>query len=437
MSRQRSRGQALQAAKEQEIDFLKQAIAAMPSGNLIPIIGDTIRNERIFDPDNDKKMGIGAKIKEHLEAENVRINFDRLNITEELACFWVKKINEEAEQAAAEAKQAAADAKQGNLKAVKEMEARAREVEQRAKEAEQLRYPLADSYNLARVAQFLSLIKGGKNTKEDYLTYLKNILLDEMYEAAEANNDREEMAYITHLGYEIDEMENSISFSEIVTELDLPRNDDPVRMLAQLNLSLYITTSYYDFIEREIEASGRKPRSRLCHWSNFTVKKEHQEDDEEPTQDSPVVYHLFGMEQYPESMVLSEDDHLDLLWELAWNAKSAKKNGESIIPNYIGEKLNSSSHPLLLLGYRLHDWDLRVVLRGLLRERIKEKYIDSKSSIALQIDIEKQPLVRNVAQATAYLKEYYDQACLDVEFGDATEFVKNLTSSYYKRYRNG
>ncbi len=433
------RGYTIAKKNSSETDFSKRALRAIKNGDFIPIIGDTIRNEYIFDPNADATVGIRHRVQSRLQTDSLQIDLDKMNITEKLAYFWVTEINCEAQEAQKAAKAAKKKAAQANSKTETgaELIKIAEETKKNARKKAKLQYPLADGYKMAQVAQYLSLFKNSKAVNQDYLDFLKRVLLEDMYALAERDEDEEEQAYLGHLRYgneTYDDVSSDYLFSQMVADLDLPRQDDPVHMLATLNQKLYITTSYYNFLERELEALGKQPRTRVCQWKNFTLREDYVETYDEPTVESTIVFHLFGIEDHPESMVLSEDDYLDFLWALAWNAKSKMDNGESIIPGYISERVNSLSHPLLLLGFRLHDWELRVVLRGVLRERIGKDREQVGASVALQIDADRQPFVRDAQQAKKYLEKYYGRACLDVEFQNAMQFVKELTDKYYQRH---
>lgn len=366
---------ALQARKGKNNDnqadsFFERICKAIHQGKLIPVIGDTIRIAHIFDVDDDEDI-------EHI-VENVP-DFSKMNIIEELAYIWGQ--------------------------------------------SERVKYPLTDSFRIARVAQFHSLIEDSAIiAKEDYLSFLKHTLLDVAQEIEERAGEREEIAYIEQLNHE-----HVLSFSEIVAELDFPRfngqKEDPLHILARLPLKVYLTTSYHMFIEQELEAAGKQPRTRFCFWNTkaeevppeFRPQAAYQ-----PDKDKPVVYHLLGIENVPKSMVLSEDDYLDLLWALARDELGESNSGERILPPYLQGELNSSS--LLLMGYRLQDWDLRVLFRGLLKTRKG----DLPQSTAIQIDIKDQPLVENEEQAKLYLERYFKKASLDVRFSESDDFVQQL-----------
>ena len=425
--------------------FMEAACEAIDEGRFISIIGDTIRNEHIFDINNDNNIGlhrafwdneepiyrtdtkpitqemaqmmnahhldIDQNISDEIDCSdesiqqdekwvhNLSIDFEKMNITEELAYFWAKSLERD--------------------------------------EGEDLKYPLADSFNIARVAQFITFLDD-RDAKKEYLKFLKHTLLKGAYEVAKLEGDEEEIAYINHLNKRVREFN---TFSDLVAELDFPRfpmgksrsTEDPIHLLANLGQELYITTSYHNFIERELESINRKPRTRICHWHDgIKVSPEHKDVlGEVPSRESPIVFHLFGLEDYPESLILSENDYLDMLWALGRNEIGANHTGLEIIPSYVEAGLRDS--PLLLLGYRLHDWDLRVVLRGLCRDRQGVPERLENKSMAIQIDIQKQPLVIDADHAEAYLRNYYGKQVsnLNVDFDASLTFVKALCDQYY------
>jgi len=96
--------------------------------------------------------------------------------------------------------------------------------------------------------------------------------------------------------------------------------------------------------------------------------------DSDPTQTTPVVYHLHGHLDVPELLVLTEDDYLDFLVDL-WqsNADPQSANARPMLPMRIQEAVTNAS--LLFIGYRLADWNFRVILRGLLQRFMpRERY---------------------------------------------------------------
>ena len=53
----------------------------------------------------------------------------------------------------------------------------------------------------------------------------------------------------------------------------------------------------------------------------------------EPTPEAPLVFHLFGLERFPETLVLSIDDYLDVLVRVFLGEADAKTSaGTGILP---------------------------------------------------------------------------------------------------------
>ena len=368
----------------QDESIYEQLCDAISKKTFIPVIGDTIRIAHIFNVDMDKDVDVDNEFDNQGGDETNAVEENelplKLNVIEELAYYW----------------------------------------------AESIHYPLSDRYRIARVAQFQALTKENPTqAKKDYLRFLKDTLLTVAEKVAQIEDDPEGVALVSHL-----RREHNRSFAQIVRELDFPRfpagKEDPLRLLARLPLKIYVTTSYHNFIEQALIAQDKQPRSRLCFWNMQpkSVKPEHRPvEGYEPDNDNPVVYHLLGMEQYPPSLVLTEDDYLDFLWKMAEDLPGSSHSAERIIPPYLEAELHSSS--LLLLGYRLQDWDFRVLFRGLLNALPDVRKTRPKS-VAVQIDLKEQPLVEDHEKAKLYLRSYFKEASFDVEFGDSDDFVLQL-----------
>jgi hypothetical protein len=297
--------------------------------------------------------------------------------------------------------------------------------------AELIEYPLGDGFDLARVALFNRVNSSDpEHAKRKYLDFLKETLLD----LTESDEDKEVAAKVPELRTQI----NELSLTEIAQELRYPRYPspdlDPVRLLARMNLPIYVTTSYFDFIERAIRAEGRTPRSQVCFWSGEEtgISPEHQFNDKfVPSRETPLVYHLFGLEKYPRTMVLSEDDYLEFLV----NISRVINVHRPLLPLSLGDALRSNS--LILLGYRLYDWEFRVLFRGILK---RDQASLRSFGLVLQLDASKAVSMNNEDDTRAqrqakylrYLNEYFRDSDFKVDWGDADTFVQSLWNSYHK-----
>ncbi len=291
-----------------------------------------------------------------------------------------------------------------------------------------LNYPFPDNNRLARVAQFNHITSDdSEQAKTRYLAFLKQTLL-----ALANSSDPDAADIVEELQNQVDEL----SFSDIVSELDYPRfeteDENSLRLLARLNtLPIYVTTSYYDFMERALRAEGRQPRTQICFWRGMPsgVLDEHMPQKEYvPTAENPVVYHLHGYERYPTTLVLSEDDYTDFLVSVS---QPIDPNAP-IIPVYLLSALAESM--LLLLGYRLQDWDFRALFRGIITA---QKRIDSLFSLAIQLTPGPEDGVIDSQTAQRYLEEYFDSSRFKVEWGEPADFVKRLWDEWNKVRRAG
>jgi hypothetical protein len=213
---------------------------------------------------------------------------------------------------------------------------------------------------------------------------------------------------------------NERTFTDLASDLGYPyyaqASDDPVRLLARLNLPIYVTTSYYDFMERALRAEGREPHTEICFW-HPDMAPDRPKSDFIPSPEKPVVYHLHGYEEEPITLVLSEDDYLDFLMGIAQDTDVVSR----VIPLYLRTALAQST--LLLLGYRIQDWDFRTLFRGLITAKTSPL---RDFSLALQLKLSEQEGVTDPDEAQKYLEEYFRSTKFNVIWNDADSFVHEL-----------
>lgn len=295
--------------------------------------------------------------------------------------------------------------------------------------ANRLAYPLLDKYHLARVAQYNNVIcENIPQAKTEYLDFIKSYLLDLAEEdeavAGQVPGLRAQLVKLTFADIAHDELG--------YPDFEQPE-DDPLRLLARLPLPIYITTSYYNFLEKLIKEEGRKVvYTHVCPWSGHVPAEYLPAPNFKPTPEEPVVYHLFGLDEIPTSLVLSEDDYLDFLVKVAQDINTIVKAPEGIdfqarlIPVYLRTALAESA--LALLGYRLQDWDFRILFRGVINAgeaRLR------RPSIAIQLDPAKQKGIEDEAQARQYLEKYF-RPPFKVKWDTVTHSVKELWAAWQK-----
>ena len=207
-------------------------------------------------------------------------------------------------------------------------------------------YPLEDSNELSRVAQFYAITSGRDVIPKNELS--------EMLKKIEPPD------------FSLDNYKNT-----------------PYSVLAEPKLPIYITTNYDHFMEAAL--IRRQPISDFCRWNKDLLKDEiytdlagnfrkvnfsfsetklssvlDQASDYKPTEDRPLVYHLYGDMAAPESMVLTERDYFDFVINL-------NKNDRRTVLHPIIYRIIPAT-PLLLIGYRLGSISYEILFRSICAE---------------------------------------------------------------------
>ena len=180
--------------------------------------------------------------------------------------------------------------------------------------AKQFGYPFEDTGDLARVAQYLALVKDPAFPKE--------LILDLIEKAKPP------------------------AFQE---------PDEPHGVLAELPLPIYMTTNYDGFMTLALRRACADVRRELCRWGVHLDDEPSAFEDAKfkPDLATPVVYHLHGHTR-ADSLVLTEDDYLRFLGSMT--------QGRALMPAPLESAL--ASFALVFIGYRLADWNFRVLLQG-------------------------------------------------------------------------
>lgn len=232
-------------------------------------------------------------------------------------------------------------------------------------------YPLEDPHDLARVAQFLAVKLDPMAPKEK----IRRLLL-------------------------------------AAGQPDFGAESEPHAVLAELPLPLYLTTNFDGFMTAALEACGKHPKQELCRWNERLMARPSVFDSADgyrPSVDSPLVYHLHGNAEDIGSLVLTEDDYFDFLVNIP----------QVGIPPLVQEALSATS--LLFLGYRLADWNFRVLFRGFVE---LTQPSDRRLSVTVQLPPTQSPELRE--RAMQYLGRYFDKKEIVVFWGDAQQFLAEL-----------
>jgi hypothetical protein len=186
---------------------------------------------------------------------------------------------------------------------------------------------------------------------------------------------------------------------------------DPYRIMAGLQVPIYITTAWTDLLQEALEDEGRKPVTTMVFpWNKHipTVRPRL-----EPTPARPLVYHLYGRLDNPESLVLSEDDYFQ--WITEWI--TARKS----VPASVKRALTTAS--LLFLGYSLDDWDFRVLFHGI-KSFDGSRRLGNNHHVGVQLSPQSQTIDPEAAQE--YLESYFGEDKITIYWGDTRTFLDEL-----------
>ena len=130
----------------------------------------------------------------------------------------------------------------------------------------------------------------------------------------------------------------------------------------------------------------------------------------------PLVYHLFGHLRFGDSVVLKEDDYFDFLRAIGGEQRSA-------IPTQLLQRLVGT--PLLFVGFRLDEWDFRVLFRGLMNLG-GAALIQRWKHVAVQLDPE-EGATNDPEQARQYFESYFGDK-FAIYWGSAEQFLGELST---------
>ncbi len=225
----------------------------------------------------------------------------------------------------------------------------------------------------------------------------------------------------------VDGSSPKVAVAGLLKQYDPPDFSDktqPHRVLASLPIATYLTTNYDLYMEQALVKENRTPLTEVCRWNSELEFRRSYLSEKDPDIGSPVVYHIHGHVDDPDSMVLTEDDYLDFIVNVR-RYEGAPVDAQ-VIPAKIYALLRSTS--LVFVGYGLRDWNLRILLRALVERADKAA---RKVGVGVQIEPE-EPLVTAVGKdrAIRYLEKYFEGLNIRVFWGTAQQFVDELKSRW-------
>lgn len=280
-----------------------------------------------------------------------------------------------------------------------------REIAQRW--AETYHYPLAphERESLPQVAQYLAVNQDRGFPYDE---------LDEYMQKALQSRFADNLPAELRQGY--------VDLDRLIDAVGRERREkdpmDPYKVLAEMPLPIYITTSFNNLMASALQEAGKDPQVILCPWNEYIEQAESiydREPDYFPTPERPLIYHLFGRLNEPDSVVLTEDDYFDFLIGVTSNNK--------LIPPAVRRALTDTA--LLFLGFQLDDWNFRVLFRSIISRQGGGRR-DRYAHIAAQIEPEEGRTLEP-ERARRYLENYFSKgADISIYWGSSADFFKEL-----------
>jgi hypothetical protein len=270
--------------------------------------------------------------------------------------------------------------------------------------AETYHFPMAthERENLPEVAQYLAVNQDPAFPRDELSEYVRGEILE-------------------RYGDDLPQEVHHASLSELLSTVGRQRRAsepaEPHRMLAGFGLPIYITANFGNLLAEALADAGKDPQVELCRW-NEDVELLPSVYDREPAYrpdgQRPLVYHLFGHLQEPDSIVLTEDNYFDFLIGVT--------RDKDLIPGVVRRALADTA--LLFLGFHMDDWDFRVVFRSLMSQegrRRRSRY----AHVAVQIDPE-EGRIQEPERARRYLESYFQDADISIYWGNVDDFCREL-----------
>lgn len=270
--------------------------------------------------------------------------------------------------------------------------------------AETYRFPMAphDREDLPQVAQFLSVNQDPRFPRDELIEHLRGELI---------------ARYPTVITPELHEASLSQLFAAVGAAWRAQDGDDPYTALASLPFPIFITTNISNLLVEALRSVGKQPQVEICRWHSDLETLPSVYDDEpdyQPSAQRPLVYHLFGNCDEPDSLVVTEDDYFDYLIGVSTN--------KDLIPIAVRQALADTA--LLFLGFRLDDWNFRVIFRSLMLQEGRSRR-SRHAHIAGQVLPEEGRFLEPDG-ARAYLERYFQDADISIYWGSAEDFTREL-----------
>ncbi|MBN1876797.1 MAG: CHAT domain-containing protein [Anaerolineae bacterium] len=261
-------------------------------------------------------------------------------------------------------------------------------------------YPFLCKTDLARVAQYLGVMVNTKDPHERLCEKLRDELVKRLPPEFQ---DR------VALCETLTEVIQTVGWKQLIAGLP----NEAHQVLASIKFPLYLTTNTDGFMTEALRGRGKHPDREICRWKNalMTLPTKFKSAKYRPDKpERPLVYHLFGNDEKPESIVFTEDDYLDYLVNISTIDDSALK--------YIRSLATESA--FLFVGYNLYDWEFRVIMRGLVA-----RHQGRNPFHHMTVQMEESDTL-NMRTAREFREEYLRGNQVDIYWGTTAQFIAEL-----------
>jgi TIR domain/SIR2-like domain len=268
--------------------------------------------------------------------------------------------------------------------------------------AQSFDFPMSrhQSEDLPQVAQFVTVMTNNETLRSELAEHIRNQLLSHF--DGEFHGSLDDLFVAT--------------WHRVRSQLQW----DAHSVVAGLASPIFITGHPVSLLGAALREAGKDPVEEVCRWRTDVYEWPQSvfetEPDYVPSIQRPLVFHVFGHLDVPESLVITEDDFFEFMIGVAQN--------KSAIPSPVRAAVADSS--LLLLGFGLQDHDVRVLLRSLVGQEGGGR-LHRYTHVAAQVDLSNE--VISPLRARKYLERYfgrYRQPAIDIYWGTVDEFTADL-----------
>ena len=129
--------------------------------------------------------------------------------------------------------------------------------------------------------------------------------------------------------------------------------------LASLPFPLIVSTCHDQLLTTALTQAGKEPLDLRYHFKGDAEDEKEMRKFPQPTERTPVVYHLFGTSREAQTLVLSENDLLDFV--------VAMVSDRPPVPSWLRKELQAPGVSLLFVGFGISQWYQRILVKALIR----------------------------------------------------------------------